>query len=91
MGILKTGFKSGTWEPVIIGTLSPVMTVRDRLYKNRTVMERANSNLKGTFLPTVLYVKGYKKMNFVVMMGVMLHTAIKVLQHFVLPAEQIPP
>jgi len=26
MGILKTGFKSGTWEPVIIGTLSPMMT-----------------------------------------------------------------
>ena len=65
--------------------------VRDRLYKNRTVVERANSHLKGSFLPTVIYVKGFRKVNFAVMMGVMIHTTIKILQHFVEPAAQIPP
>ena len=61
--------------------------VRDQLYKNRTVVERANSHLKGSFLPTALYIKGYEKVNFVVMLAVLIHTAIKILQYFILPAR----
>jgi len=32
-GILKLVVKSGTWEPVIIGTLSPVMTTLNESQK----------------------------------------------------------
>lgn len=50
------------------------------LYKARTVVERANSHLKDHLLPKVLYIKGHRKVNFVLQMGVLCLAAIKILQ-----------
>lgn len=49
-------------------------------YKARTVVERANSHLKDHLLPSALYVKGYRKVSFVLQMAVLCLAAIKILQ-----------
>jgi len=49
-------------------------------YKARTVVERANSHLKDNLLPKALYVKGYRKVNFVLQLGVLYLAALKILQ-----------
>jgi len=49
-------------------------------YKARTVVERANSHLKDYLLPKSIYVKGYRKVNFVLQIGVLCLAAIKILQ-----------
>jgi transposase len=49
-------------------------------YKARTVVERANSHLKDNLLPKAIYVKGYRKVNFVLQLGVLCLAAIKILQ-----------
>ncbi len=54
-------------------------------YKTRSVVERANAHLKDCFLPQNLYVKGYKKVNFSLMNGVLCLTALKIIQYLILP------
>ncbi|MCP3921651.1 MAG: transposase [Desulfobacterales bacterium] len=54
-------------------------------YKTRSVVERANAHLKDYLLPQNIFVKGYKKVNFSLMNGVLCLAAIKVIQHLVLP------
>jgi len=49
-------------------------------YKARTVVERANAHLKDHLLPSAIYVKGYRKVSFVLQMGVLCLAAIKMLQ-----------
>lgn len=49
-------------------------------YKARTVVERANSHLKDNLLPKAIYVKGYRKVNFVLQLGVLCLATLKILQ-----------
>jgi hypothetical protein len=55
-------------------------------FKARTVVERANSHLKDHLLPSAIYVKGHKKVSFVLLLGVLCLATIKILQ-----ADWIPP
>ena len=55
-------------------------------FKARTVVERANSHLKDHLLPSALYVKGHRKVSFVLLMGVLCLAALKIIQ-----ADWIPP
>ena len=49
-------------------------------FKARTVVERANSHLKDHLLPANLYVKGHRKVSFVLQLGVLCLAALKILQ-----------
>ena len=49
-------------------------------YKARTVVERANSHLKDNLLPKALYIKGYRKVNFVLQIGVLCLAVLKILE-----------
>jgi hypothetical protein len=51
-------------------------------YKIRTAVERAYSHLKGRLIPQSLFVKGYSKVSFVVMMGVVSLAALKYIHCF---------
>lgn len=63
---------------------SPVKRKLDPLeaeqFKARTVVERANSHLKDHLLPSDLYIKGYRKVNFTLQMGVLCLAGLKILQ-----------
>jgi len=61
-------------------------TLERQQFKARTVVERANSHLKDHLLPSALYVKGHRKVSFVLMMGVLCLAALKIIQ-----ADWIPP
>jgi len=54
-------------------------------FKARTVVERANAHLKDHFLPTAIFVKGYQKVSFVLLLGVLCLAATKLIQSFLLP------
>lgn len=54
-------------------------------YNIRSTVERANSHLKDWFIPDKIYMKGYKKVNCVLMTAVLCLSAVKVLQFFHLP------
>lgn len=54
-------------------------------YKIRSTVERSYSHLKDCFIPSQLYVKGYKKVNCVLMTAVLCLSAVKILQYFHLP------
>jgi transposase len=58
-------------------TLGPI---EKEQYKARSVVERANAHLKDHLLPKALYCKGYRKVNFVLQLGVLCLAAIKILQ-----------
>jgi len=58
-------------------------------YKIRSTVERTNSHLKDWFIPDKLYLKGYKKVNCVLMTGVLCLSAVKILQYFHLPKLEI--
>jgi hypothetical protein len=49
-------------------------------------MKRAYSHLKGRLIPQVLFVRGYSKVSFVVMMGVISLVALKYLHCFSTPS-----
>ena len=55
-------------------------TLEREQYKARTVVERANSHLKDHLLPAALYVKGYRKVAFVLQIAVLCLAVIKILQ-----------
>jgi IS5 family transposase len=52
-------------------------------YNIRTTVERANSHLKDSLIPRSIYVKGYKKVSFVLMAAVVCLAALKYLQLFI--------
>ncbi len=58
-------------------------------YKIRSTVERTNSHLKDWFIPDKIYVKGYKKVNCVLMTAVFCLSAVKILQYFHLPEPEI--
>ena len=58
-------------------------------YKIRSTVERTNSHLKDWFIPDKIYVKGYKKVNCVLMTAVLCLSAVKILQCFHLPEPEI--
>lgn len=49
-------------------------------FKARTVVERANSHLKDHFIPSAIFVKGHKKVSFVLLLGVLCLAAAKIIQ-----------
>ena len=62
--------------------MDPAMKQR---FKIRSTVERSNAHLKDWLLPSIIMVRGYKKINFCVMTGVLCLAAIKILQYFILP------
>lgn len=54
-------------------------TVEREQYKARTVVERANAHLKDHLLPAALYVKGHRKVGFVLQVAVLCLAALKIL------------
>ncbi len=58
-------------------------------YKIRSTVERTNSHLKDWFILDKIYVKGYKKVNCVLMTAVLCLSAVKILQYFHLPEPEI--
>jgi transposase len=61
----------------------PLDPAKQERYKIRTTVERANSHLKDALLPKALYVKGTKKVSFVLMSAVVCLAALKYLQYFI--------
>jgi IS5 family transposase len=57
-------------------------------FKIRTTVERANAHLKDWLVPAQIFVRGVRKVSFQLMCGVLCLAAIKILQYFILPAEQ---
>lgn len=67
-----------------------VMTPSEKnRYNIRSTVERTNSHLKDWFIPDKIYVKGYKKVNCVLMTAVLCLSAVKILQYFHLPEAEI--
>ena len=60
----------------------PLDPAKKERYKIRTTVERANSHLKDNLIPKAIYVKGYKKVSFVLMTSVFCLASIKYLQYF---------
>jgi IS5 family transposase/transposase len=61
----------------------PLDPAKKERYTIRTTVERANSHLKDSLIPRSLYVKGYKKVSFVLMTAVICLAALKYLQLFI--------
>jgi hypothetical protein len=61
----------------------PLDPAKQERYNIRTTVERANSHLKDSLIPRSIYVKGYKKVSFVLMAGVICLAALKYLQLFI--------
>jgi hypothetical protein len=57
-------------------------------YKIRTTVERANAHLKDWLIPHQIFVRGFQKVSFILMSAVVCLAAFKILQYFVLPAEE---
>jgi transposase len=66
----------------------PMNPAEKQRFKIRSTVERTNSHLKDWLLPSKLLVKGFLKVNFVLMAGVVCLTALKILQQFILPSIQ---
>jgi transposase len=62
--------------------MDPAMKPR---YKIRSSVERANAHLKDWLWPSKIMVRGYSKVNFTLMAGVLCLAAMKILQNFILP------
>jgi IS5 family transposase len=61
----------------------PLDPAKQERYNIRTTVERANSHLKDSLIPRSIYVKGYKKVSFVLMTAVICLAALKYLQLFI--------
>ncbi len=57
-------------------------------YTIRTTVERANSHLKDWLIPGQIFVRGFEKVSFLLMCGVVVLAAIKALQYSILPELQ---
>jgi len=61
--------------------IRPVLDpAKQERYKIRTAVERANSHLKDNLIPKAIYVKGHKKVSFVLYSAVLCLAALKCLQ-----------
>lgn len=67
---------------------APFTTAQKQRYKSRTVAERANAHLKDWLISDQICMRGYKKVSFVLMCGVINLAAIKLLQYYILPDLQ---
>jgi hypothetical protein len=65
------------------GDRPPLDPAKKERYKIRTTVERANSRLKDSLIPRSIYVKGYRKVSFVLMTAVICLTALKYLLLFI--------
>ena len=54
-------------------------------FKIRSTVERSNAHLKDWLIPSKIMVRGFRKVNFMLMTSVVLLAAIKTLQLFILP------
>jgi hypothetical protein len=61
----------------------PLDPAKKERFKIRSTVERANSHLKDNLIPRSIYVKGYKKVSFVLMGAVVCLAALKYLQLFI--------
>jgi hypothetical protein len=61
----------------------PLAPAKQERYNIRTTVERAKSHLKDSLIPRSIYVKGYKKVSFVLMAAVICLAALKYLQLFI--------
>jgi transposase len=61
----------------------PLDPAKQERYKIRTTAERANTHLKDSLIPRSIYVKGYKKVSFMLMAAVICLAALKYLQLFI--------
>lgn len=66
-------------------TRPPMDEAQTERYKIRTTVERSNAHLKDWLLPSKIMIKGHAKVNFVLLCGVVVLAAIKILQYFILP------
>jgi transposase len=64
---------------------SPMDEAEARRFRIRSSVERSNGHLKDCLLPSKLTVKGYKKVNFMLLSGVAVLASMKILQYFILP------
>lgn len=60
----------------------PLDPAKQERYKIRTMVERAYSHLKDNLIPPKLYVKGYTKITFMLMLAILCLAAQKYLQYF---------
>ena len=68
------------------GDTGPPMNHAEReRFKVCSTVKRANAHLKDWFWPSKIMVRGYSKVNFTLMAGVLCLAAVKILQNFVLP------
>jgi transposase len=58
----------------------PLDPAKQERFKIRSAVERANSHLKDSLLPKAIYVKGYEKISFVLMVAVLCLAGLKYLQ-----------
>ncbi|MDR0377766.1 MAG: transposase, partial [Spirochaetaceae bacterium] len=61
----------------------PLDRTKQERYNIRTTVERANSHLKDCLIPRAIYVKGYKKVSFVLMSAIICLASLKYLQLFI--------
>jgi transposase len=66
----------------------PFSPAQKQRFKIRTTVERANAHLKDWLIPTQIFVRGFEKVSFLLMCGVLCLAAIKALQYFILPELQ---
>lgn len=66
----------------------PMDPAEKQRYKIRSVVERANAHLKDWLLPLKIMVRGYAKVNFTLMVGVLCLAALKIIQYFILPTQK---
>ena len=57
-------------------------------YKKRTTVERANAHLKDWLISSQIFVRGFEKVSFYLMSAVVCLAALKILQYFILPAQE---
>jgi transposase/IS5 family transposase len=69
-------------------TRMPMDPAEKQRFKIRSIVERANAHLKDWLLPSKIMVRGYSKVNFTLMIGVLCLAALKILQYFILPAQE---
>lgn len=66
----------------------PFAPAQKERFKVRTTVERANAHLKDWLVPAQIFVRGVKKVSFQLLCGVLCLAALKILQYFILPAQQ---
>jgi transposase len=62
----------------------PLDFAKRERYKTRTYVERAYSYLKENLIPKSIYVKGHRKVSFVLMSAVLCLAALRTIQYFIL-------